>query len=279
MNLDDFAPATQVRGWLRSLCEQNLENLTQTMRERRINRSRVVGYERIMRPLDESVTDEDRANAGNYYHRAFWEIVHDQIMLGEVNAMLFEWESLIPAEPWMFEAKFRRGHDWVGVTCDHVFANLNETYLSVTMPEDPNKGGRGIPELDRQRREENKRRGRLVRFELLWPKHQLPSLAELNSYARLPEGREPNPPIPGLQGLLTPEGRAILKKINEMGFKEKNRAIAIVFAHKYPTGIAEGMPVKEFARLLRGEHPDLERMNYHALRKAIGTVRKKLGLK
>lgn len=218
MKRDDYAPATQVQGWLRSLCDQNQPTL---MRE--TCRIRVSILERPRELIDLSVTQHDRDSAEMFYHRAFWKFAFDQMAAGPVKmALLTKYGSIIEAPVWVFDPTQYQGMKSEGQAFRRPFNNFDLETLTVLEPDDleePRWGGRGIyPNRDRKIFEDKKKifedKKSIVHAEMLWPKADLPSLEDLLPYALLPKHYVPEPPIDRLkedaEKGLTPFGEALM---------------------------------------------------------------------
>jgi hypothetical protein len=240
MNADDFVPANQIRGWLFKLCEQNATKLASICQITRVSLQRKMPAE-LRGPLDRSETNRDRANAANFYHRAFWRFATVQQQSGRAEIFLWAYDTgIVRSEDWVFEPRPQRGDDWTGFTCDHVYKHLCEEKLIVTAPKDPMEEGRGIQRIDQQRREHYLQHTRLVGAHWAWPKSQLPTRAVFASYAKLPADFEQDPPILGLPKgdpvPPIPEGKAILESAKHLVFEGLKQEIATFFAFHMPTG-------------------------------------------
>ncbi|WP_298861570.1 hypothetical protein [uncultured Sulfitobacter sp.] len=229
-----YVPAKQVRGWLRSLCGQNLTELTGIMQLMRIElqrrKNRAITNTSHHECIDQSETDSDRQNAENFYHRAFWQLSRDWFMHSKAKGPYFNGpDGVVIGDIGMLDPAPDKGDDWTGETCSHAFAHMNEDNLTFTMSQDPASEGRGIPAVGARRR-------RLLGAKWLWQRDDLPALVDMLKYAHLPPSYTPDPKILGLDADLTAEGAAIMAKAHAEGLTGKNLAMAEFYARKYPNG-------------------------------------------
>lgn len=285
MTPEDFVPATQVRGWLRELCEQNQPELTQIIQMIRILRWRKTPKEQ-RRPIDRSQTNRDRKNAAQFYHVAFARLANKFAQNGDVTfAMYHNFEEVKPFEIWMLVALERQGAAWTGEIYKHVFANLNETDLSIMPPSAPPKEMPAAAEATKSvlpviRTLRHEHHVSLVGSELLWSKAHLPSREDLLSHARLPLDFTPSPLVLGLPSALElppPEAvSAILERAEQTKFGIKNRAIAKFFAQNYPGGRPRNIRVIDFCIEIREENPELGFGSDESMRRDVNYVWKRV---
>ena len=103
MTPDDFVPAAQIRGWIRSLCEQNRQELILVCQKNRIalvERTPNLSVEL----LDLSETDDGRRRAERFYIGAFWRFACDAIgAQGVETALLVTWiNTMFETPDWIF---------------------------------------------------------------------------------------------------------------------------------------------------------------------------------
>jgi len=288
VTIEDYVPAAQIRGWLRSLCEQNQPNIANIVQGMRIGRARKI-FKEQRRLIDRSQTDRDRTNTAHFYHVAFARLAkkwaHKE---GGAFAVYNPQNGVQSFKPWMFDEFGKKKVGGQETVYEHEFANLSETDLSIVPPTDlpiqmptmPNAVRSVFPAIAQLRIQRHTEQVALVGSELLWAKAHLPTRTDLFSHSLLSLEYIPSPIIWGLPAAQekpkTKSGQAILEKIEHINFGPKNRAIARFFANNYPEGRPRSIRVTDFCIELREKSPDLDFGSDETMRRDVNGVWKRV---
>lgn len=248
MKEDDVVRASQIRGWLRSLCRQNLDQIQNKLRQERIESVHANLLREFQRqrgqdssdtmlalpddtfdhlafmkdqlaqgPKDNSINDEDIANAEVYFHRAFQELIVDLSKTEQPPMMLFHFDREIPSAPkWILEPRFAAGLGGLFGRADDGFKYLDQR-LTVREPLELHNTGPWRASQEDQYRYDVQYV--LAGSVLVWRKDQMPVLEDLLPYALLPLHHVPEPPIDGLREgagkRLSPLGMALMQEAKQ----------------------------------------------------------------
>jgi len=202
MNRDDFVPVAQIKGWIRSLCEQNRQELIIASQKSRIIMSQR-GPDPSVELLDLSESEDDFKRAERFYIGAFWRYACDAIgAQGVKTALLVKWENTIVETPdWIFDQSKRQGDNPDNHAPRRYFRHIDPEEMKVITPSDlidPSANGRGITESYFNAVQRYNDQKRLVGAQWLWPASSLPTIETLAPYVHLPNDFILKRPISGL---------------------------------------------------------------------------------